>query len=179
MKILGIDPGSLITGYGVVESTGAGKLLHVSNGSVAVSGSLPLSERLLAISTALTSLIEEHTPDAVAVESVFFAKNARSAIMLGHARGVVLLSAASAALEVFEYAPRSVKQAVTGYGNATKDQVQKMVQMLLSIPAAKNADAADALAIAICHINSHRLGSRTRDKLAGLARNSPGGSTRW
>lgn len=156
MKILGIDPGSLVTGYGVVLKDKGGRLTHVCDGHIKTDKKKPLSERLLVISETLSRVIAEFEPDAVAVESIFFAKNVKSAIMLGQARGVTLLSAASSGLEVFEYDPRSIKLAVTGYGNATKDQVQKMVKNLLSTPAEARPDAADALATAICHIHSFR-----------------------
>ncbi|MBI1911645.1 MAG: crossover junction endodeoxyribonuclease RuvC [Deltaproteobacteria bacterium] len=153
MRVLGIDPGSINTGYGVVEKGGAGKLLHIADGTISAGADMPLPERLLKISEGLKEVFNEFKPEAVAIESLFFSKNVRSAIMLGHARGVALLSAASNGLEVFEYAPRAVKQAVVGYGAATKDQVQKMVKALLKTPAVSKADAADALAIAICHIH--------------------------
>ncbi|MFQ5464481.1 MAG: crossover junction endodeoxyribonuclease RuvC [Thermodesulfobacteriota bacterium] len=180
MKILGIDPGSLVTGYGVVESTGgrgkggpagwagagggkmagaaAGRsgLVHVSDGVVTLKGLKDLPARLLALAEGLDAVLRDFSPDAVAVESVFHSKNARSALMLGHSRGVVLLAAARYGLPVYEYPPTTVKQAVTGYGLAAKDQVNKMVGILLGRPPsapALPADAADALAVAICHIN--------------------------
>ncbi len=159
MKILGIDPGSLVTGWGVVERAGAGRLVHVCHGQISAGAGMPLSERLFAVSEGLRAVMEEHTPQAVSVESVFFAKNVKSAVMLGHARGVALMSAASFGLPVFEYAPMAVKKAVTGYGAATKDQVQKMVKALLKVPEAAGPDASDALAIAICHI--HHCGPAT------------------
>lgn len=157
MRVLGIDPGTLFTGYGVVVKGAGGKLVHVSDGAIAMKDSMPISERLLKISDSLKSVIEEHRPEAVSVETVFFAKNVRSAIMLGQARGAALLSAASFGLPVFEYSPSSVKLAVTGHGSATKDQVQKMVKLLLkSETDSSRSDASDALAIAICHIHHYR-----------------------
>ncbi len=158
MRVLGIDPGSRITGYGVVDKGKGGKLAHVCDGHVLLDPSAPLPERLLAISNALKSIIDEFKPDAMSIESIFFAKNVDSAIKLGEARGVPLLCAASSGVPVYEYAPRSVKQAVTGYGNATKEQVQKMVKMLLRTQAQLKPDAADALAIAICHIHHFHTG---------------------
>ncbi len=162
MRVLGIDPGSRITGYGVVDKVKGGKVAHVSNGQLLLDPSAPLPERLLAISKALKEIIDEFKPDAMSIESVFFAKNVDSAIKLGEARGIPLLCAASSGVPVYEYAPRSVKQAVTGYGNATKEQVQKMVKMLLNTEARLKADAADALAIAICHIHHFRPGLENR-----------------
>jgi len=158
LKILGIDPGSIVTGYGVVRKGGRGRLTHLCDGEIRPDPGSPLPERLLVISEALKKVIDKEAPDAVAIESVFFAKNARSAIVLGHARAVPLLSAASSGLRVFEYAPRSVKLTVTGYGNATKEQVQKMVGLLLNIPEAPGPDASDALAVAICHIQATATG---------------------
>ncbi len=158
LRVLGIDPGSRITGYGVVDKGKGGKLAHVCNGQMLLDPSAPLPERLLAISNALKGIIDEFKPDAMSIESIFFAKNVDSAIKLGEARGIPLLCAASSGLPVYEYAPRSVKQAVTGYGNATKEQVQKMVGMLLKTTGRLKSDAADALAIAICHIQHYRPG---------------------
>lgn len=155
MRVLGIDPGSHKTGYGIVVKGGGGKLIHVCDGTIEAPGD-DLSQRLLSISKSLNEIIAEFKPDYVAIESVFFAKNVKSAVMLGHARGVALLSAAVGGLEVFEYAPRAVKLAVTGYGNAEKEQVQKMVKLLLSTPSVSKPDAADALAIAICHLHHYR-----------------------
>ncbi len=168
MKILGIDPGSLTTGYGIVEKGAAGKLIHICNGQVSVSRCLNLPERLLEISKALNKIIDEYRPEAVSIESLFYAKNFKSSAILSHARGVALLSAASFGLPVFEYAPMAVKLAVTGYGNAEKVQVQKMVKTLLKTPEELKADAADALAIAICHIHHCRLSPEKKPKAAPL-----------
>lgn len=157
MKVLGIDPGSLNTGYGIVGKGQGGALVHVCNGAISPGAGLPIAERLLKVSEGLSEVIEEHRPDAVSIESVFSAINVKSAITLGQARGAALLSAARFGLPVFEYAPSSVKLAVTGFGQATKEQVQKMVKLLLkSQEIFKKADASDALAIAICHIHSCR-----------------------
>ncbi len=155
MKVLGIDPGSRVTGYGIVESVRGGSgLKHVCDGEIKTAASKELSGRLLIISGALRDVIEEFRPDAVSVESVFYAKNVKSAIVLSHVRGVALLAASSYGIKVFEYSPASVKLAVVGYGSAAKVQVQHMVKALLNIPKAPPPDAADALAVAICHINS-------------------------
>ena len=158
MKILGIDPGSIVTGYGVVRKGGRGRLTHLCDGEIRPAPGTSLPERLLVISDGIKRVIDEQAPDAVAIESVFFAKNVRSAIILGHARAVPLLTAASSGLRVFEYAPRSVKLTVTGYGNATKEQVQKMVGILLNIGKTPGPDASDALAVAICHIQAATTG---------------------
>lgn len=157
MKVLGIDPGSINTGYGIVGKGQGGTLVHVCHGAISPGTGLSMAERLLKVSEGLSEVIEEHRPDAVSIESVFSAVNVKSAITLGQARGVALLSAARFSLPVFEYAPTSIKLAVTGYGQATKEQVQKMVTLLLkSAEGFKKADASDALAIAICHIHSCR-----------------------
>lgn len=154
---MGIDPGSHFTGYGVVTKGVGGKLVEVTNGRIMLDPDMPLPMRLLKISEGLNWVIRQFKPDAVAVESMFFARNAKSAIVLGHARGVALLTAAAHGLGVFEYAPKTVKTSLTGHGAATKEQMQRMIRLLLSAEA-DSADAADALAVAICHIHHHRPG---------------------
>lgn len=147
--ILGIDPGSRITGYGIIEeSTNA--LRYIDSGCIRTSGDV-LSERLLQIFNGLCDLLDQYQPNEVAIEQVFMHENPNSALKLGHARGVAMVACASHRLPVSEYAARSVKQAVVGYGGAQKDQVKQMVVMLLSLNRAPQTDAADALAIAICH----------------------------
>ena len=154
MKVLGIDPGSVHTGYGIVGKGPGGSLVRICDGAISPGAGWTLAERLLKISDGLCELMELHKPDAVSVESIFFAKNVKSAITLGQARGAALLSAARFGLPVFEYAPTAVKLAVTGYGQAAKEQVGKMVKLLLKdTESFKKADASDALAIAICHIH--------------------------
>ncbi|MBI5886261.1 MAG: crossover junction endodeoxyribonuclease RuvC [Deltaproteobacteria bacterium] len=158
MRVLGIDPGSIRLGYGIVEKAAGNGLVAVTDGVVTLDPAMPFSERLFVISKRLNAVIEEFRPDAVAVESIFFAKNARSASILGHVRGVALLASAVYGLPLFEYTPKTVKLAATGYGNAEKAQMQKMIQLLLKTDAVPKADAADAMAVAICHINHHRPG---------------------
>jgi crossover junction endodeoxyribonuclease RuvC len=148
--VLGIDPGTARLGYGLVERQGSA-LTMIDYGCVETTNDRPLEQRLLIIHAALTELIEAHRPEAVGVERLFFNKNVQTAMAVGQARGVVLLVAAQHGLPVFEYGPHEVKLAVTGYGRAPKDQVQRMVQLVLSmsrIP--KPDDAADALAVAVC-----------------------------
>ena len=147
--ILGIDPGTRITGYGLVRSAGTSHR-HVASGCIRTTGQ-ELAPRLQQIYQGLTEVIDQHQPTAVAIEQVFMARNAASALKLGHARAAALLAAANRQLSLHEYAARSVKQAVTGRGGATKEQVQQMVQRLLGLAAVPQVDAADALAIAICH----------------------------
>lgn len=159
--MIGIDPGSRVTGYGVVEAHG-NRLVHVASGSInAVKQSKDFSTRLEVIHDELTAVIVRYAPNAASLEGIFHHKNAASALKLGHARGVILLTLRKAGLEVAEYAPTRVKQAVVGYGRADKEQVRKMVSLLLGIPEASDLDTSDALANAICHLNSlpmlHRL----------------------
>ncbi|AMV72990.1 crossover junction endodeoxyribonuclease RuvC [Desulfuromonas carbonis] len=159
MKILGIDPGSRITGYGVIAKEG-NRLLHVDNGAIATTSDTPLALRLFEIHRGLEQVIATYHPDAMAVEQVFLAKNALSALKLGHARGVALVCGVNAGLPVFEYSALQVKNAVVGYGRAAKGQVQQMVRALLNLPEIAQEDASDALAVAICHAHSHGLNER-------------------
>ena len=153
MRALGIDPGSSITGFGVVEYTAAG-YAHIDSGVVRSDASQPLPERLATIHAAICRIIAEAQPDEVAVEEVFVARNARAALVLGQARGVVLLAAAQAGLPVTGYAPRQMKQTLVGYGNADKAQVGDMVRRLLALPGVPHpADVGDALAMALCHLH--------------------------
>lgn len=153
MLVLGIDPGSRVTGYGLVSSGKGGALEKIAEGDIKVKGSMELSLRLRDIYVALKAVIEEYRPDEVSIESVFYGKNVKSAMVMSHARGVALLSAAEFSIAVYEYSPAKVKQAVVGNGQATKDQVQHMVKLLLGLKTLTSPDSADALAIAICHIN--------------------------
>lgn len=154
MLVLGLDPGTAITGYGLVRRTG-NHLAGVAFGTLRTPADEQLSFRLRHIYRELRALLEEYRPDAVAVEQLFFSKNARTAMAVGHARGVALLAAAESGLPVAEYTPLQVKQAVVGYGRAEKRQVQEMVRVLLSFrEAPRPDDAADALAVAICHAHS-------------------------
>ncbi|NLJ77113.1 MAG: crossover junction endodeoxyribonuclease RuvC [Peptococcaceae bacterium] len=151
MFIMGVDPGTAITGYGLVRYRGNSYSL-VECGCVRTSAKQPLSDRLYTIYRELTGIIKQYQPGQFAVEELFFNKNARTALAVGHARGVAMLAAASAGLPVFEYTPLQVKQAVTGYGRAAKEQVQYMVKTILSLTQAPSPDdVADALAVAICH----------------------------
>ncbi|MFO7576963.1 MAG: crossover junction endodeoxyribonuclease RuvC [Pelovirga sp.] len=159
MRILGIDPGSKATGYGFIEQRG-NHLQHLDNGAIFTDSQTSLALRLQRIYAGICDLIARHQPDAVAVEQVFMARNPASALKLGHARGVVLLAGVNAGLPVFEYSALQVKSAVVGYGRAGKNQVQQMTRVLLNLPEIAQEDAADALAVAICHAHSHHLNSR-------------------
>ena len=155
MKIFGIDPGSERTGFGCVETDGSRHRIVVC-GAITAAASTAFPEKLLEIHRRLAALLLDHRPDCVALESVFFAANVRSALKLGHARGVAMLAAVEAGVEVAEYTPAEIKRAVVGHGRAEKAQVQQMVKLLLGLPAVPTPhDAADALAVAICHAHSH------------------------
>ncbi len=161
MRVLGIDPGTAIMGFGIVEER-AGELHELAHGALLTAAGEALPVRLLALYKGLQNLIGAHQPEALAIESLFFNRNVRTALAVGHARGVALLAAAQAELPVVEYTPQQVKSAVVGYGGAAKDQVQKMVATLLGLrEIPRPDDAADALAIAICHLHSARFSAMT------------------
>jgi crossover junction endodeoxyribonuclease RuvC len=160
MFVLGVDPGVSRCGYGCVESA-RGQTKAIAVGVLSTPPSQPLPERLAAIDTDIRELIAELRPQVVAVERLFFQTNVRTAMSVGQASGLVLAAASQAGCEVAQYTPNQVKQAVAGYGAAGKDQVQRMVQSLLGLPEVpKPADAADALALALCHIASAPLQAR-------------------
>ena len=163
MLVLGIDPGTAITGYGLVREGDDGSTL-VDYGVITTPAGQPLPERLQAIYRGLAEVIGEHQPDVAAVEELFFSRNVRTAMSVGHARGVVLLALADAGLPIHEYKPLEVKQALTGYGGADKHQVQEMVRMLLDLDRAPHPDdAADAVAVAVCYIHTARMASLIAD----------------
>ena len=167
MIILGIDPGSRITGFGVVKRNGQ-KIEYIVSGCIRT-GEGELPERLVKIFQGVNEIIETYHPDQCAIEQVFMGKNADSALKLGQARGAAIVSAQLKALSVAEYAPKTIKQAVVGKGSATKEQVQHMVQHLLKLPGKPQADAADALAIAICHAHT-AAGVTTQYGVSGVVR---------
>lgn len=168
MLILGIDPGSRITGYGVIDVAGA-RISYIASGCIRISGDI-LAERLQQVYAGVSEVIERYQPQEMAIEQVFMSRNADSALKLGQARGVAIVAGANRALPVAEYAARRVKQSVVGNGGADKSQVQHMVASLLKLPGLPQADAADALAIALCHAHT----------TAGQVQQSRGRSTgRW
>ena len=171
MIVLGIDPGTAALGYGIVDQTPAG-LRAVDHGCLVTTADLPLGERLLLIHRQVAALIALHAPSVVAVERVFFSRNAQTAMAVGHARGVVLLAAAEAGVPVREATPNEVKSAVAGYGAADKEQVSRMVALVLGMSARPTPDdAADALAVAVCIANSlGQVGRSTRDGASVLDR---------
>src|SRR5438034_7114978 len=155
MRVLGIDCGTEYTGYGVVELGDDGRLICLTCGAIKLSNRNTMASRLATIFAGLGRIITEHRPDNVAIEDVFYALNAKSALKLGQVRGVAMLAASSAGLEVAEYSPLSIKSAVVGYGRAEKQQVQHMVARLLNLEnIPEPPDVADALAIAICHLHT-------------------------
>lgn len=164
--ILGIDPGSRVTGYGVIQLANR-QLQYIGSGCIRTSEG-QLSQRLLQIFNGICELMEQYQPNEVAIEEVFMHQNPSSALKLGHARGVAMVACASHRVNVSEYSPREIKQAIAGYGAAEKTQVKHMVVQLLQLNAAPQSDAADALAIAICHSNrTHNPGlnlSRPRQR---------------
>ncbi len=161
MVIMGIDPGFAITGYGIVKYEG-NKFSPIDYGAITTEASMALPQRLLVLNNSLEDLIAKYKPDAISVEELFFNKNIKTALTVGHGRGVAILAAAKSGTEVFEYTPLQVKQSVVGYGRAEKAQVQQMIKVILNLPAIpKPDDVADALAVAVCHGHSYRMGALT------------------
>ena len=163
-RVLGIDPGSAVTGWGIVETAGT-SLIHLAHGTVVTAGIHGQAARLERIYRGLEEVIDSYNPDGVCVERVFFARNPQSALKLGQARGVAILAAARRSLAVHEYAAVEIKAAVVGYGHATKQQVQMMIASLLRLSGKLPADAADALAAAICHLHMQVLRARLTEAL--------------
>lgn len=158
MLVLGLDPGLAITGYGLVRETESGDLEMVGYGAITTPAGDPIPERLLSIDRELGTLVAKHNPDVVAIEELFFCKNVTTALIVGQARGVIILVIARSGLPIFEYKPMEIKQAIAGYGKAPKSQVQAMVRMLLNLDRVPQPDdAADGIATAICHIHHNRL----------------------
>ena len=169
MRVLGVDCGGEYTGYGVVEQDARGMLRHLCSGAIRLLPREALELRLMKVCQGLTVVISDYSPEIVAIEDVFYAVNAKSALKLGHVRGVAMLTAAQAGLSVMAYSPLSIKSAVVGYGRAEKSQVQLMVARLLSLPKPPQPpDVADALAIAICHV--HTAATLQRQQMTSAAR---------
>lgn len=166
MRILGIDPGSINCGYGLIKtiigyqssviSRGNKNLAYLASGRIVLPASKPLYARLRELYTSLVDVISEYMPDEIVIEKIFFAKGTKAALSLGHTRGVVLLSAAVSGIPIHEYSALEVKKATVGYGRADKSQVQKLVREILNIKHPLSSDSADALALAICHANSKK-----------------------
>jgi crossover junction endodeoxyribonuclease RuvC len=180
VRVLGIDPGSETTGWGVIEGDSSGQSYRlIEYGAVKLSSSASFAARLLKISQALEEVIERLKPEACAIEEAFYSVNPKVTLKLGQVRGVALLAAERAALEIGEYSPRRVKQTVAGYGNADKHQVQQMVRVLLSLSAIPEPhDAADALAVAICHFHHAGISERLDAAVSGTRLNRRVAATR-
>lgn len=178
--VVGIDPGTVATGWGVVEANGD-VLRHLGHGTINASGAEPQSVRLSRIYRGLGDVLREYQPDGISLERLFFAKNVQSALKLGQARGVALLAAEEHGIEVHEYTAVEIKSAVVGFGHATKQQVQMMIASLLRVAGRVPADASDALAAAICHLNRQSFQARIAEVLP--AQPAPlrprGGGARW
>ena len=158
MRVLGIDPGTAITGYGVVQEHGDGALEAVAYGVVRTPARHPMAERLQMLYEQIGALIREHQPDTAAVETLYFGRNVTTAITVAQGRGVVLLALAQAGIPIHEYKPAEIKQAIAGYGNADKGQVQEMIRRLLALEdIPKPDDAADGLAVAVTYLNASRF----------------------
>lgn len=157
MRVLGIDPGIAISGYAILEEKGRDDYTVVTSGTIRTASDLPPARRLAQLHDRILELIAASGPQVLVVEKIFFSKNVRTAFQVGEARGVIILAADRTDLEMFEYTPLQVKQAVAGYGRAEKAQVQKMVQMLLKLPHQPSVDdEADAMAVALCHLQARR-----------------------
>ncbi|HOB20417.1 MAG TPA: crossover junction endodeoxyribonuclease RuvC [Candidatus Atribacteria bacterium] len=164
MRVLGIDPGMAIMGYGVVEDRG-NSLKVLDYGVITTSPDMETPQRLLHIYNSAAELIKRYSPDAAALEELFFNKNAKTAIIIGHARGAAVVACAGLGIDLYEYTPLQVKQSVVGYGRADKHQVQQMVKLLLNLKdVPRPDDAADALAVAVCHIHSSQMGRKLGDR---------------
>jgi crossover junction endodeoxyribonuclease RuvC len=156
MLVLGVDPGSIITGYGLVKKEN-NKLIYVGGGKISMPHSRPFHQRVHNIFQYLVEIIDKYHPMEMSIENIFFSKNVQSALKIGHVRGAALVAAIQCGLKVFEYTPLQIKQSVVGYGRATKEQVRAMVKLILKLNANLSLDTADALAIAICHHNWTRF----------------------
>lgn len=164
MLVIGIDPGTASTGYGLIHQSKSGQLELVDYGLISTAAGRPTPARLLDLYSDLSEVLRDYQPDTAAVEQIFFQRNVKTALMVGQARGVALLALAEIEIQVAEYTPSEIKLAVSGYGNADKPQMQTMVKALLKMDhLPRPDDAADALAVAICHCHSHRIRSLGED----------------
>ncbi len=157
LRVIGIDPGTITCGYGILERDARKNIIYIDSGTLRLPRNRPLPERLKTLYNGIYELLKEYKPDEAAIEKVFFSLSINAALGLGHARGVVLLALASERILIKEYSPNEVKKSVTGYGRAEKGQVQQMVKTILNLKHTPSSDSADALALAICHLNTMRL----------------------
>lgn len=156
MLVLGVDPGSVVTGYGLIEKK-QNQMSCIHAGAISSSNKVPFFQRIHKIYQSMVDIMGRYHPQEMAIEDVFFSKNVKSALKIGHARGAVLIAAVQSGVEIFEYAPLEIKQSVVGYGRATKEQVRSMVRVILKLETKLNLDTSDALATAICHLNWTRF----------------------
>lgn len=166
MLVLGVDPGSNVTGYGLVEKS-VNQMTCIYAGTVTTSNRFPFYQRIHEIFEAMVGIMSRYRPEEMAIEDIFYDKNIKSTLKIGHARGAILIAAVQCGVKIFEYTPLEIKKAVVGYGRATKEQVRAMTQVILKLTAKPTLDASDALAAAICHLNwtrhdLHRQGSPGR-----------------
>ncbi|MFZ7112892.1 MAG: crossover junction endodeoxyribonuclease RuvC [Desulfatiglandales bacterium] len=152
MLVIGVDPGSMATGYGLIEKKSA-RMACIHSGAVTSSSKIPFHQRIHHIFLEMVEIMTRYRPQELAIEDVFFAKNVKSALKIGHARGAVLIAAVQCSVKIFEYTPLEIKKSVVGYGRATKEQVRSMVQVILNVQKPVSYDTSDALAAAICHLN--------------------------
>lgn len=159
MLVLGVDPGSIATGYGLVEKDG-GRMRCLDAGTITVARQITFHERIHHIFHSMVEIMTRYRPQELAIEDVFFAKNVKSALKIGHARGAVMIGAVECGVKIYEYTPLEIKKSLVGYGRATKEQVRAMVQAILTLTSPLTLDTSDALAAAICHLNWMRIDSR-------------------
>ncbi len=152
MLVLGVDPGSRVTGYGLIEKD-KNQVVCVQAGTISSSTKIPFYERIYKIFQSMVEIMTCYRPEELAIEDIFFAKNVKSSLKLGHARGAMMIAAVQCGIKIFEYTPLEIKKSVVGYGRATKEQVRSMVQIILKLKTQPNLDTSDALATAICHLN--------------------------
>ena len=158
MLVLGVDPGSNVTGYGLVDKNN-NELVCIHSGNITSSGRIPFNNRIHTIFQAMVEIMTRYRPEEMAIEDVFYAKNVKSALKLGHARAAVLIAASQCGVRIFEYSPLEIKKSVVGYGRADKEQVRSMVKVILGLKEVPSLDTSDALAAAICHLNWSRFDS--------------------
>ncbi|MFH1350214.1 MAG: crossover junction endodeoxyribonuclease RuvC [Pseudomonadota bacterium] len=159
MLVLGVDPGSLVTGYGLVEKKN-NEMICVHSGTISSSAKIPFYQRIHKIFHSMVEIMTRYRPKEMAIEDVFFAKDVKGALKIGHARGAVLIASVQCGVDIFEYTPLEIKKSIVGYGRATKEQVRSMVQVILHLQEKPSFDASDALATAICHLNWIRYDQR-------------------
>ena len=156
MIVLGVDPGSIVTGYGLVKKI-RNETTCIHSGRISFPGNLPFYNRIHKIYLAMVDIMREYGPREMAIEDVFYAKNVKSSLKLGHARGAVLIAAVQCGVQIFEYTPLEIKKSVVGYGRATKEQVRSMIRIILKLKEIPSLDTSDALAVAVCHTNWSRF----------------------